>query len=116
MLLEAFVDGELAVHDQVALESHLRWCGVCAARVEDMQVIGASLRVTSCALRAVDDADDSLTSVQSEVLTRIQTEREQSAWVAAARACAATCGSSGRLSARRWRCSRVSVSRRPWSR
>ena len=80
-LLEAFVDDELAVHDQVALESHLRWCGVCAARVEDMQVIGASLRVTSCALRAVDEADDCLTSVQSEVLTSIKTEREQAAWV-----------------------------------
>jgi anti-sigma factor RsiW len=80
LLLEAFVDGELAVHDQVALESHLRWCRVCAARVEDMQTIGASLRVTSCALRAVDGADESLASVESEVLTRIQTEREQSAW------------------------------------
>jgi len=53
-LLEPFVDGELAVNDQVALESHLRWCRVCAARVEDMQLIGASLRVTSCALRAAD--------------------------------------------------------------
>src|SRR5262249_5705083 len=80
LLLEAFVDGELSVHDQVALESHLRWCSVCAARVEDMQAIGASLRVTSCALRAVDDADESLASVESEVLTRIQTEREQAAW------------------------------------
>ena len=80
LLLEAFVDGELPVHDQVALESHLRWCRVCAARVEDMQVIGASLRVTSCALRAVDDTDDSLASVESEVLTRIQTEREQATW------------------------------------
>jgi anti-sigma factor RsiW len=80
LLLEAFVDGELAVHDQVALESHLRWCRVCAARVEDMQAIGASLRVTSCALRAVDRADESLASVGSEVLTRIQTEREQSTW------------------------------------
>ena len=79
-MLEAFVDGELAVADQVALESHLRWCRVCAARVEDMQLIGASLRVTSCALRVGDEADDSLTSVQSEVLTRIQTEREQSTW------------------------------------
>ena len=77
-MLEAFVDRELAVADQVALESHLRWCSVCAARVEDMQLIGASLRVTSCALRASDEADDSLTSVQSEVLTRIKTEREQS--------------------------------------
>ncbi len=79
--LEAFIDGELAVNDQVALESHLRWCRVCAARVEDMQLIGASLRVTSCAMRAADDADDSLTSVQSEVLTSIKTEREQSMWV-----------------------------------
>jgi anti-sigma factor RsiW len=79
-MLEAFVDGELAVADQVALESHLRWCRVCAARVEDMQLIGASLRVTSCALRVDDEADASLASVQSEVLTRIQTEREQSTW------------------------------------
>lgn len=77
-LLEAFVDGEIAVPEQVALESHLRWCSVCAARVEDVQLIGASLRLTSCALRVADEADDSLTSVQSEVLTRIQTEREQS--------------------------------------
>jgi hypothetical protein len=77
-MLESFVDGELAVEAQVALESHLRWCCVCAARVEDMQLIGASLRVTSCALRATDEVDDSLTSVQSEVLTRIKTEREQS--------------------------------------
>jgi anti-sigma factor RsiW len=76
-LLEPFVDGELSVHDQVALESHLRWCRVCATRVEDMQTIGASLRVMSCALRAVDGADESLASVESEVLTRIQTEREQ---------------------------------------
>ena len=74
------MDGELAVPDQVALESHLRWCRVCAARVEDMQIIGASLRVTSCALRAADGTDDSLASVESEVLTRIQTEREQSTW------------------------------------
>lgn len=77
-MLEAFVDGELAVEAQVALESHLRWCCVCASRVEDMQLIGVSLRVTSCAVRATDEADDSLTSLQSEVLTRIKTEREQS--------------------------------------
>jgi Putative zinc-finger len=79
-LLESFIDGELSVHKQVALESHLRWCSVCAARVEDMQAIGASLRVTSCALRVADAADDSLASVQSEVLTRIKTEREQATW------------------------------------
>jgi hypothetical protein len=79
-MLEPFMDGELPVSDQVALESHLRWCRVCAARVEDMQLIGASLRLTSCVLRSQDHADDSLSSVQSEVLTRIQTEREESMW------------------------------------
>jgi len=78
--LEAFVDGELPVDDQVAVEAHLRWCRVCAARVEDMQTIGVALRVTSCAIRTVDEADDSLASVQSEVLTRIGAEREQSTW------------------------------------
>lgn len=77
-LLQAFADGELRVAEQVAVESHLRWCQVCAARVEDMQIIGASLRVTSCAIRAADAADENLASVQSEVLTRIRTEREQS--------------------------------------
>ena len=77
-LLHEFVDGELPVAEQVAVESHLRWCRVCAARVEDMQLIGASLRVTSCAIRAAAHEDESLASVESEVLTRISTEREQS--------------------------------------
>jgi len=77
-LLQAFVDGELPIAEQVAVESHLRWCRVCAARVEDMNVIGASLRLTSCAMRASEPADESLASVQSEVLTRISTERQQS--------------------------------------
>ena len=65
---------------RVAVEAHLRWCRVCAARVEDMQTIGASLRLTSCAIRAADEADDSLASVQSDVLTRIGAEREHSTW------------------------------------
>jgi anti-sigma factor RsiW len=77
-LLQSFIDGELKVAEQVAVESHLRWCRVCAARVEDMQVIGASLRVTSCAMRAADAGDDCLASLQSDVLTRIRAERDQS--------------------------------------
>ena len=35
-MLEAFVDGELAMADQVLVESHLRWCRTCGARVEDI--------------------------------------------------------------------------------
>ena len=77
-LLHAFVDGELPVATQVAVEAHLRWCRVCAARVEDVQTIGASLRVTSSFMRGSDAADDGLQSLPSDVWTRIRTEREQS--------------------------------------
>jgi anti-sigma factor RsiW len=52
--LDAFVDGELSVDEQVAVESHLRWCRTCAARVEDMQLIGNSIRLGSLVPR-VDD-------------------------------------------------------------
>jgi hypothetical protein len=75
-LLDAFVDGELVMADQVALESHLRWCRACAARVEDMRLIGASIRVAVPSL-APDDTRD-LAVIQSGVLTRIRAEREQS--------------------------------------
>jgi hypothetical protein len=75
-LLEGFVDGELAMADQVALEAHLRWCRPCAARVEDMRLIGASLRVAGPSL-APDDTR-ALAAVQAGVLTRIRAEREQS--------------------------------------
>ena len=75
-LLDGFVDGELIMADQVALESHLRWCRPCAARVEDMRLIGASMRVAVPSL-APDDTR-ALTAIQSGVLTRIRAEREQS--------------------------------------
>ena len=44
-MLDAFVDGELGVDAQVAVESHLRWCRTCTARVEDMSLIGAAMRM-----------------------------------------------------------------------
>lgn len=77
-MLDRFVDGELDMADQVVLESHLRWCDTCAARVEDMRLIGASVRLGSPAQTVhVDDAR-ALAVSQSEVLTRIRAERDQS--------------------------------------
>jgi hypothetical protein len=82
-MLDRFADGELAMSDQVALESHLRWCQTCAARVEDTRLIAASIRRGSPVVAA--DADDSgrFASMQSEVLARIRAERDQSfgVWV-----------------------------------
>jgi hypothetical protein len=77
-MLEAFVDDELDMADQVAVESHLRWCRTCAARVEDLRLIGASVRIG--ASRSSREPDDSraFVALQAEVLTRIGAEREQS--------------------------------------
>lgn len=77
-LLESFVDGELPVADQIALESHLRWCTTCRARVEDMQMIGASIRLRSPLQEPGSEHVPELVVIQSEVLTRIRAERAQS--------------------------------------
>ena len=78
-MLEAFVDGELPVPDQVALESHLRWCSVCSARVEDLQLIGRSIRAVSGTHAAVASEDlPVLATIQSDVVTRVQAEHDLS--------------------------------------
>lgn len=75
-ILEGFVDGELPLADQVSLESHLRWCRTCSARVEDLRLIGTSVRLGS-PLPEPEDAR-ALAAIQSGVLTRVRAEREQS--------------------------------------
>jgi Putative zinc-finger len=77
-MLEAFVDGELAVDDQVAVESHLRWCRICTARVEDLSLIGAALRGGPATVRPQADDPQALAAIQAGVLTRIRAERDQS--------------------------------------
>jgi hypothetical protein len=73
-LLEAFVDHELSVSDEVAVETHLRWCRTCTARVEDMRLIGAAIRVGS----AIVDEDQRLSAVTEIVLARVRAEQEES--------------------------------------
>ena len=77
-LLDAFLDGELPVSEQVALESHLRWCRTCSLRVEDMRLIGASLRLGSPVQRAADDETQVLAAMGAGTLARIRAEREDS--------------------------------------
>ena len=77
-LLEGLVDGELSMAEQLAVESHLRWCDTCALRVEDMRAIGAALRVNS-AVRPVTDAENgTLTVLTDGLLVRVRAERAQS--------------------------------------
>ena len=77
--LDAFVDGELEVPEQVALEWHLRWCRVCAARVSDVQQIGAALRRSSPDATAPGEAARSA-FVQDAVLAHVRADRE-GAWL-----------------------------------
>jgi hypothetical protein len=90
--LEAFVDGELPMGDQVLVETHLRWCQTCAARLEDTQTIGASLRLmgraqaedesaepgTGASRSADASLDRALAARQAEVVAQANTEYEQS--------------------------------------
>jgi hypothetical protein len=84
--LDAFADGELPMGDQVLVETHLRWCQTCAARLEDMRIIGASLRVVGRSHAHAADAaapadahlDRALAAMQAEVVAQAHTEYEQS--------------------------------------
>ena len=77
-LLDPFVDGELAVADQVMVEAHLRWCTTCSARVEDLSLIGAAVRMGSPASRATATDERMFAALQDEVLSRVSVERDES--------------------------------------
>src|SRR4029453_19155213 len=76
--LDGFVDGELSVDEQVAVESHLRWCRTCAARVEDLQLIGQSIRLGSLAPHAAGEEARTVGALHENVLIRVRAEEEQS--------------------------------------
>ena len=77
-LLEGLIDGELSMADQLAVESHLRWCRTCALRVDDLRLIGDSLRHGSEARPAAREIESSVTGIYDAVLTRVRAERAQS--------------------------------------
>jgi hypothetical protein len=76
-MLQAFVDDELSVDEQVSVESHLRWCRTCAAHVEDLRTIGESLRFGGPASLSAGD-DRALAVLHDAVISRVHAEREQS--------------------------------------
>ena len=77
-MLEPFVDGELPVSEQVALEAHLRWCDICRARVEDIRLIGSALRLGSDAAAADYTDAAARATMYDEVVMRVEAERTQS--------------------------------------
>ena len=75
-LLGGLIDDELSMADQLAVESHLRWCDTCALRVDDMRTIGAALRAQSASGPVAPD--DTLTTLTDGLVVRLRTERAQS--------------------------------------
>lgn len=75
--LQAFVDDELPMDEQVSLETHLRWCRTCAAHVEDLRAIGDSIRLRATSRRS-STHDPELAALQAGVLSRMCVEREHS--------------------------------------
>ena len=76
--LEAFVDRELPVNDEILVESHLRWCTTCAARVEDLQTIGLVVRSRTRREPRRLPNDRDLTAMRSELLRVADAERDRS--------------------------------------
>ncbi|HEX5110582.1 MAG TPA: zf-HC2 domain-containing protein [Vicinamibacterales bacterium] len=81
-LLEPFLDRELSTNEQVAVEAHLRWCRTCAAHIDDLALIGWSLRAGTPATSPVAEDSRALAIVQSDVLARVKAEQAESwrAW------------------------------------
>jgi hypothetical protein len=78
-LLDGLVDGELSMAEQLAVESHLRWCRTCNLRVQDMHLIGTSLRLGAVGGASGSRRDDpAVVAVNEAVLMRVRAEREQS--------------------------------------
>lgn len=86
-LLDAFLDDELAVEEQVLVESHLRWCRTCALRVEDIRLIGEALRAAPTVTLSAGDDTRVLDSLHAGVLMRVRVEHEQSFGVRARDLC-----------------------------
>ena len=76
--LEAFVDRELPVNDEVLVESHLRWCTTCAARVEDLQTIATAVRGRGRREPGRAPSDRDFWALRAELLRRADAERNRS--------------------------------------
>lgn len=78
-LLDGLIDGELSMAEQLAVESHLRWCRTCTLRLEDMRLIGSALRAGSAGAGPNRHADEAaVAAINEAVLMRVRAEHEQS--------------------------------------
>jgi hypothetical protein len=73
--LEAFVDGELTLDQQVSIESHLQVCVTCRLEASELSEIGSALRAAPATSATVPHETGRLTTI---VLERVRLEQELS--------------------------------------
>jgi hypothetical protein len=76
--LEAYVDEELSVEEQIDVETHVRWCDTCAARIEDLRLIGCSIRVAAPGPRAAEELEREVNTLSSDAAMHVRAERDES--------------------------------------
>lgn len=89
-VLEAYHDGELPIDQQIAVESHVSECALCASQAKSLRMVRDALRAT--ADTTPDESwtpaqiDASLNGMAAAVISRVKAERQQSLPVRVARA------------------------------
>lgn len=73
--LDAFVDGELPVASQVVVETHVRHCETCAARVEDQRTLGTFLRHRARRCQQAPETARQLAAMRAQVLATVGADR-----------------------------------------
>lgn len=73
--LEAFVDRELPIDDQVAIQSHLQLCVPCRLEASELSEIGHALRAAPVVVATLPEDPGRLTSI---VLERVRLEQQLS--------------------------------------
>jgi hypothetical protein len=74
--LSAFLDDELPMTDQVAVDGHLRRCRACSDELAAMRGVGDMLRTRSAAAAASCAVD--LDDLEADIRSRLEAEREES--------------------------------------
>jgi Putative zinc-finger len=74
--LSAFYDGELPMGEQVAVDAHLRRCEGCTGELTGLRDVGDALRASSAAAAAI--GAPGLDDFETDILSRLSAEREES--------------------------------------
>jgi hypothetical protein len=76
--LNAFLDRELPVAEQIAVSAHLDWCEACAGLSADLQAVGTALRAAAPARTSVPLSAEEAASFHAMVVARVMAERHAS--------------------------------------